>query len=112
MSDHTKRIALEELARRKGIIAKPGTFLLSDYLFDKQLAFVNDPSYFKMAVTTRRAGKSISCVADLTHTALSFPNVNVLYITKSRTNAKKLVWPEFKKLNQLFGLGGVSNEVE
>lgn len=101
---------LEELARRRGLLPEPGTFKLEQYLFDKQLRFVQDPSPFKVAVTTRRAGKSTSCVADLTHTALDTDGCIVLYITLSRKNAKRLVWPEFKKLNRLFQLGGEINE--
>jgi hypothetical protein len=106
----TRREALEELARRKGLIANRGTFRLEDYLFDKQLAFVLDPAPFKEATTTRRAGKTISCAADLVHTALASEDVIVLYITLSRKNAKRLVWPEFKKLNDRFALGGDVNE--
>jgi Terminase RNaseH-like domain len=103
-------ILLQELARRKGLLAQAGSFRLEDYLFDKQLAFVQDPAPFKVAVTTRRAGKTISCAADLVYTALESPDVIVLYITLSRKNAKRLVWPEFKKLNERFGLKGEVNE--
>lgn len=99
-----------ELARRQGLIETPGTFRLEHYLFDKQLSFVTDPSPFKTGVTTRRAGKTIACVADLTHTALGQPNCIVLYVTLSRKNAKRLVWPEFKKLNTRYQLGGDVNE--
>jgi hypothetical protein len=99
-----------ELLRRKGRYTEPGTFPLAHYLFDKQLAFVSDPSPFKVAVTTRRAGKTISCAADLTDTALNNPTCIVLYITLSRKNAKRLVWPEFKKLNERFQLKGEVNE--
>lgn len=102
--------ALQELARRKGLIDTPGTFTLGRHLFDKQLAFVADPSPFKMAVTTRRAGKTMACAADLTHTALSNPGCTVLYVTLSRKNAKRLVWPEFKKLNHKYQLGAEPNE--
>lgn len=87
-------------------------FVLSDYLFDKQLAFVLDPSPFKIAVTTRRSGKSISCVADLSNECQEFEGINCLYITLSRNNAKKLVWPEFKRINRAFKLGGEVNETE
>ena len=106
----TKEQALRELARRRGLLARPGTFRLEDHLFDKQLAFVQDPSPFKCGVTTRRAGKTIACVADLTHTAIVNPDCIVLYITLSRKNAKRLVWPEFKKLNVKYQLGGEVNE--
>ncbi len=105
-----KRTLAEELARRKGLLPTPGQFKLKDYLFDKQLSFVLDPSPFKIGVTTRRAGKTISCVADLTDTCLNHPYTVNLYITLSRKNAKRLVWPEFKKLNLKFQLGGQINE--
>ena len=106
----TKKQAYDLLAHKKGLIPKPYTFKLEDYLFDKQLAFVLDPAPFKMAVTTRRAGKSTSCVTDLTHTAINSPGSTCLYITLSRKNAKRLVWPEFKKLNHKFTLGIEFNE--
>lgn len=104
------KVVQQELARRKGLVAEVGSFRLEDYLFDKQLSFVLDPATFKVAVTTRRAGKTISCVADLLHTAKGSDACVVLYITKSRKNAKRLVWPECKKLNNKFALGGVPNE--
>jgi hypothetical protein len=105
-----QREALYELARRRGLLSTDGEFRPEHYLFDKQLAFVNDPAPFKVAVTTRRAGKSVSCVADLTATALDTPDIIVLYITLSRKNAKRLVWPLFKKLNDRYKLGGDVNE--
>ncbi len=97
--------AAKELAKRK-----TNVFRLEDYLFGKQLDFVKDPSHFKAAVTTRRAGKSTSCVADLTNEAITCPNVICLYITLSRKNAKRLVWPEFKRINRRYKLGGIVNE--
>jgi hypothetical protein len=108
----TRQAALEELARRQGKLAQSGSFLLENYLFDKQLAFVKDPAPFKTAVTTRRAGKTIACAADLMHTATSCPGIIVLYITLSRQNAKRLVWPTIHKLNGQFGLNGVANEAD
>lgn len=96
---------LKELVKRK---TRP--FKLTDYLFDKQLAFVTDPSSFKCAVTTRRSGKSVSCIADLTYTCIETPGITCLYITLSRKNAKRLVWPEFKRINRIYNLGGEVNE--
>lgn len=102
-----KEVYIRELERRRG----PGPkFRLEDYLFDKQLSFVRDPSSFKIAVTTRRAGKSTSCVADLVYTAVETPECVCLYITLSRKNAKRLVWPEFKRINKRYKLGGIPNE--
>jgi len=86
------------------------SFKLEDYLFDKQLAFVHDPSSFKIAVTSRRAGKTVSCGADLVYEALNTSDVICLYITLSRNNAKKLIWPELKKINRSFKLKAIVNE--
>ena len=98
---------LGELKKRK---SKP--FKLEDFLFDQQLKFVADPSRFKVAVTTRRAGKTVSCAADLVHTAVNNQDTICVYITLSRSNAKRIVWPELKKINRQFGLGGVFNSSE
>lgn len=94
-----------ELAKRK-----TPPFELSTYLFAQQLALVNDTARFKTAVTTRRAGKTVSCAADLLNDALSEPHLVCLYITLSRTNAKRLVWREMKKIDKKFKLGCVFNE--
>lgn len=102
----TKRI-LNELEKRS---KEP--FKLETYLFKQQLTFVQDPSPFKLAVTTRRAGKTVSCAADLVHSALTTPECVSLYITLSRSNAKRLVWPELKKINRQFKLSAVFNESE
>lgn len=106
----SRKAALEELARRRGLLQPKLAFRVEDHLFDKQLAFVQDPADFKLGVTTRRAGKTVACASDLTGTALASDNVIVLYITLSRKNAKRLVWPELKKLNRDFHIGGDVNE--
>lgn len=98
---------LTELASRKTKI-----FRLEDYLFDKQLTFVSDPARFKMAVTTRRAGKTVSCAAALVSTCLEEPFLVCLYITLARTTAKKIVWREIKKIDKKFSLGFKFNESE
>lgn len=73
-------------------------FNISQFLFDKQLAFVEDPEPYKVAVCSRRAGKTVACAAHLLHVALNNRDVVCLYITLSAANAKKLIWKEFKKI--------------
>lgn len=73
-------------------------FLIEDYCFDRQLAFIQDTARYKTAVCSRRSGKTVSCAADLVHTAQTFPNSVCLYITLSRINAKKIVWREIIKI--------------
>lgn len=87
-------------------------FNLSQFLFDKQLAFVEDPAAFKVAVCSRRAGKTVSCAAHLIHTCINNKNVTCLYITLSRNNAKKIIWRELLKINEKFKLAGKTDETE
>jgi len=90
----------------------PPTFKLEDFLFDKQLKFVTDPRPYKIAVCSRRSGKTVACAADLVCTALKFKEINCLYITLSRANAKKLVWKEILKINHKYKLEGQVDLVE
>lgn len=87
-------------------------FVLADYCFKEQLAFIRDPAQFKTAVCSRRAGKTIACAADLIDTALQFPEVVCLYITMTRKNAKKIIWPELLRINRRFELNARLNETD
>lgn len=87
-------------------------FNLTKFLFDKQLAFVEDPNPFKVAVCSRRAGKTVACAAHLIHTAINNKDTVGLYITLSAANAKKLIWKELKKINKESKLDGHINEIE
>lgn len=83
---------------------KPLEFKLEEFLFDKQLKFVRDPRPFKSAVCSRRSGKTVACAADLIDTALNHPETVSLYITLSRNNAKKIVWPELLRIVRKYKL--------
>lgn len=103
----TKEQITKELTRRA---SKP--FRVEDYLFPQQLTFVLDPARFKIAVTTRRAGKTVSCAADLIHTAMYTAGAISVYITLSRANAKRIVWPELKRIIRKFRIAAKFNESE
>ena len=87
-------------------------FNITSFLFDKQLEFVEDPSPFKVAVCSRRAGKTVACAAHLIHTAINTAEITCLYITLSAANARKLVWKELKKINDNNELQGTVSEAE
>jgi hypothetical protein len=87
-------------------------FDLKRFCFKEQLEFISDRAQYKTAVCSRRAGKTIACAADLIDTALRFPGVVCLYITLSRKNAKRIIWPELLKINREFQLGGHPNETD
>lgn len=106
----TNRYAVaKELLKRRKLVSSESIFSLDSFLFKEQLDFVTDPSPTKIAVCSRRAGKTTACAADLVFTAVTNPEVVCLYITLSRTNAKRLVWREIKKINREYYLGGVEN---
>lgn len=87
-------------------------FNLSQFLFDKQLDFVNDTAPFKVAVCSRRSGKTVACAAHLIHTAINTPNAICLYITLSRNNAKKIIWRDLRNINNEYKLGGKTDDTE
>ncbi len=92
----------KEINKRR---AARAAFDVNDFLFPAQLKFKLDPAPFKTALCSRRAGKTIECAADLIDTAIKNPGVICLYITLSRTNAKKLIWKELKEINRNHKLG-------
>ena len=105
--------ALGGKANAAKVKANPlGVFDITKFLFKQQLDFVNDPASFKLAVCSRRAGKTIACAAHLIDVALKTPDCLCLYITLSKNNAKKLVWREILKINSTYKLGGHANETD
>lgn len=88
-------------------------FVLENFLFKEQLEFVNDENPFKVAVCSRRAGKTTACAAHLLHTALTTPDSTNLYITLSSVSGKRIIWKEFKKILKACNIKGVKlNEIE
>jgi hypothetical protein len=94
------------IKHRAKIAIENRQFKLEDHLFKQQLEFVLDPSPNKVAVCSRRAGKTTACAADLVYTAINNANTVSLYITLSRNNAKKIIWKEIKDLNRNYVLKG------
>lgn len=103
----SEKAIAKALKRRKTNIKS--SFSVKDFLFPEQLAFIEDDAGTKIAVCSRRSGKTIACAADLINTAINSPGVVCLYITLSRNNAKKIIWREIKKINREYALGGIEN---
>lgn len=87
-------------------------FIINSFLFKEQLDFVKDPSRFATAVCSVRAGKTISCAADLIDTAQSNPGTICLYITLSRTSAKKIIWADLRRIIRQFKIKAAFNETD
>lgn len=101
---------LNKLLVREALDRASIKFDLAQFLFPEQLAFVKEPNIFATAVCSRRAGKTIACAADLIDTCLRIPKAVCLYITLSRSNAKKIIWPELKRINRDYKLKAKVNE--
>ncbi len=101
-------LAKRELAKR----STPVPFNVRDYLFEQQQRFKFDTARFKVAVCSRRSGKTVECAGDLVDVAVKHANVVCLYITLSRKNAKRIIWPELLRLNRDHKLGGRVDNTE
>ncbi len=100
----------EERQRLDELIASPAT--LSGMLFGPQHAYVADRAKNKTALCSRRAGKTVACAVSLLEAARGRDGAVALYITKSRVNARRIVWRTLLRLNRLYKLGGEPNETE
>lgn len=87
-------------------------FSVEQFCFGKQKDFVLDKSDFATAICSRRAGKTLACIADMVSTALSRERVNCLYLTLNRLSAKRIIWPDLIRLNRDYQLGAKVNESE
>jgi len=86
-------------------------FTLDAFCFKEQVDFITDPARFKTAVCSRRAGKTVSCAADLHHTTETLPG-DVAYITVNRTSAKRIIWKDLVSINKAYNLGGKLDNTE
>lgn len=103
---------LESKAAAALLIKRRKRFAIDTYCFAQQKAFLQDEAKFKTAVCSRRSGKTVGCAVDLIDTALKFKDTVSLYLTLSRKNAKRIVWPELLRVNRDFGLNGKINETD
>ena len=69
----------------------------SDPLALCQTAFIDDPSRLKVALCTRRAGKSYAAGLMLLRDAYQNPGVSCLYVALTRASAKRILWKDVLK---------------
>jgi hypothetical protein len=80
--------------------------------FPEQRAFVRDPARFRVAVCSRRAGKTVAAAVSLLEGAINRPGLAWLYLAPTRINAKRIIWRQLNDMASAFGLGVVANETE
>lgn len=96
MSSKTKAIH-KEIAHRLQRAQKP-VFDLNTFCFKKQLDFIKDPARFKIALCSRRGGKSVGIAADLIDTCNREKDVICAYLTITHSNARNIIWGEMLKI--------------
>lgn len=84
----------EELQLRQSTIRN-----LRSSLFSKQQDFIDDPAKLKVALCTRRAGKSYGCAGIyMAITCVENPGCNCLYMATTRESAKKIILKDILKV--------------
>ena len=89
-----RKSLLTEVAARR--LAK-GATRVTEFLdpnFPAQTAFISDPAKLKVALCTRRSGKSYGAGRYLYQEAYRTPGVRCLYIALTRDSAKKIMWKD------------------
>lgn len=81
----------------------------AELCFPHQRAFVEDPSPFVVACTSRRAGKTEGLIFKMLRTASLRPRSLILYITISRPSAKRIMWQKLQRWDRELSLGASWN---
>lgn len=87
-------------------------FDLNRYCFSKQIEFNKSLGKRNVLCTSGRAGKSVLFAARFVDQALKTPRANLLFIGKTRSSAKRIVWDYLKDINRDYKLEAEFNETE
>jgi len=84
----------------------------TDPKFEKQTAFLRDPARFKLALCTRRAGKTEGAARDLLQCAMNVPGSVGIFFGRTRVSAKNVIWRILRKYIEKFSLAVDINKTE
>lgn len=82
------------------------------HLFEQQRRFVESRRRFKVGLTARRAGKTTAVAAGLLKYIDGKPGRVALYLTLTRKNAKRILWPAVLELLDRLGIGYTVNRTD
>lgn len=112
----TKEECLENVALFKAELERRRSFNLEKFcttpqgvLYKKQYDAIMDPSLFQTDTTTRRSGKTTGRIGDHIDVALKYPRSNSVYITTTRSNAKKIMFPVLCEVIRDYKLNATPN---
>lgn len=97
--DKLRFLKTEKLKRLKA-----PKLILSEVLFDKQLAVAQDKNTFVSLLTTRRGGKSTFFGADALEAADQYPGSDIPFIALTRDSAERIVWKTLKDFVEKYKL--------
>lgn len=107
-----RRPALAALLTERARLSSVEEFKPETLCFGPQLRAVESAAKRKVWCCGRRAGKTRGLAVGLLAKIREPPFSNVFYLTLTLKNAKRIIWSELKRLNDLFALGGEPNESE
>ena len=110
--EYVKRFGDTGALNEKTGVSEGRSFRWQEDLFDKQMDFINDPSCFKTALCSRRAGKTYASCYYLIETAARHADSLSAYIGLTRSSAKRLMWAEMKRANVKYHIGMRFNNSE
>jgi hypothetical protein len=87
-------------------------FDVAAHCFDAQRPFATSLAKYQTADCSRRAGKSEGVIAKLFDVCGRRDGCVGLYITKTRVNAKRILWSAMKRVNRERGLGAQPKAAE
>ncbi len=110
VKDLTLSDIVAERARRAGGVT------VVDYSdgadFPKQTAFIRDPARFKLALCTRRAGKTEAAAIDLLEVSQNQPGSVGIFFGRTRMSAKNVIWRILRRRIERHGLVCTINKTE
>ena len=110
-ADKRTILALKREQLRR-LIQRDPRAALAAFLFGPQRRFFEDKSESKIALCSRRAGKSHTCAVELIVAALTHPKSVATYLALTRQSAKEIMWATLLQMLDLYQIDYTKHENE
>ncbi len=112
MSKLVQRTAIEEVAKRLKLRAMMSPIDLKELMFDKQYLAFTSPKKRIVILCSRRAGKTTGCLLKMVNTVKTTHNITIAYVTVNKSMAKRILWPNLKRVLDEQKISYKANNVE
>lgn len=96
-------ILRELIARQLAPVSTTRESILAT-MFPKQRVFAEDGTRLKVALCTRRAGKTYGAASLLFAASDLYPGATIPYIALTRRSAKRIMWPVLRRIKDAHGI--------